>query len=204
MTAADPAGEPRASIEDLLQHEEEPPAPPRPARSGLGWVVRTTLYSAGLAALGVFALRVFGVRVPVLLALTLAYALLALRRVVRQVAVPRLPEVTGARPSADPMADDGSYQWSGGDGQRAAVGRWEYRLEACQGDPQRFARTVVPMLADLVDERLRQRHGLTRASDPDRARALLGEPLWTFLATPVTRSPAPQDLAAMVGHMEAI
>ena len=44
--------------------------------------------------------------------------------------------------------------------------------------------------AELTDERLRQRHGITRASDPRRARQLLGEPLWSCSV------PTPGDAAA--------
>ncbi len=36
-------------------------------------------------------------------------------------------------------------------------------------------RIVLPRLADLIDERLRQRHGFTAKADPERARAVLGE-----------------------------
>ncbi|WP_460913745.1 hypothetical protein [Plantactinospora veratri] len=60
------------------------------------------------------------------------------------------------------------------------------------------------MLAELVDELLRQRHGVTRASDPERARGLLGEPLWNFLDTPPKRTPAPRDLAAIVAQLEKL
>ena len=40
---------------------------------------------------------------------------------------------------------------------------------------ERFGSTVARRLGELADERLRQRHGLTRASDPARARELLGD-----------------------------
>ncbi len=61
-----------------------------------------------------------------------------------------------------------------------------------------------PLIADLVDERLRQRHGLTRDGDPERARALLGDPLWKLLEKPVKRTPAPRELAAIVAQLEKL
>ena len=36
------------------------------------------------------------------------------------------------------------------------------------------------------------------------AQALLGNPLWTFLTTPVTRSPTPKQVAAVIQRMEEL
>nr|BFE76467.1 hypothetical protein GCM10020092_097680 [Actinoplanes digitatis] len=56
--------------------------------------------------------------------------------------------------------------------------RWERQLDWSQSDAEKFSRNVLPVLAELADERLRLKHGITRSSDPRRARELLGEPLW--------------------------
>jgi hypothetical protein len=140
-----------------------------------------------------------GVGLPYPVTFSVTLALLVLRRIVRQVA-PRLrePEVLPSR------EDDWQRAGSVADGAVAAAARWDTRLSWTESDPDRFGRTVAPMLAELVDERLRQRHGITRATDPQRARELLGDPLWTLLVTPVTRSLTPRELAALVAQMEAL
>ena len=56
----------------------------------------------------------------------------------------------------------------------------------------------------LADERLRQRHGISRTGDPRRARELMGERLWAFLYAPPARPPNPRELAAVVEDMERL
>ena len=73
-----------------------------------------------------------------------------------------------------------------------------------QSDPNAFSRNVLPVLAELTDERLRLRHGLTRASDPRRARELLGEPLWQLLTEPGRRPPKAKDLTMYVESLERL
>jgi hypothetical protein len=60
------------------------------------------------------------------------------------------------------------------------------------------------VFAELTDERLRLRHGITRASDPRRARELLGEPLWQLLGDPGRRPPKARDLATHVETLERL
>jgi len=91
---------------------------------------------------------------------------------VSEVAPPALPK----RRSSG--AGSGRVQ---GDALRAAVRRWERSLDRAHSDADLYARNVLPALAELADERLRLRHGITRASDPRRARELLGDPLWAAL-----------------------
>jgi hypothetical protein len=141
-----------------------------------------------------------GVQVPYLLLVTVFFALLALRRAVGRVAAERVPlAMTPAAPAIDGIDPDGLS-----DGLRLAVGRWDTRLAWTERDPPRFASAVRPRLAEIADERLRQRHGVTRASDPGRAREIMGERLWTFLSAPLSRSPNPRDLAAVVDDMEKL
>ena len=114
-----------------------------------------------------------------------------------------------APPTAGPAAKRGGeesadYHWAGTDSLRTAVRRWEQRLDWSQSDADRFSRNVLPVLAELTDERLRLRHGLTRASDPRRARQLLGEPLWLALSEPGRRPPKRAALTTFVETLERL
>ncbi|GAA3772145.1 hypothetical protein GCM10022225_69350 [Plantactinospora mayteni] len=192
-----------ASIFDLLQDEEEqqPTAVRRRGRVA-GWL-RLGLAAAGLAAAVVLGLRMVGVGVSVAAVFAGFLALLLLRRLARTLAPPPPVPIRLRRP-ADHGEEDGSYNWTVRDALGSSVNRWEAKLSWSQGEPERFARAVLPVLGELVDELLRQRHGVTRATDPERARALLGEPLWNFLDTPPKRTPAPRDLAAIVATLEKL
>lgn len=190
-----------ASIFDLLEHEEEPTRKAARERTGAGWWVRSALIAATLTAVTVFALRLFAVGVSWPAVFAGFFALLLLRRLTAGVAPPPPPRANAHRSHG---TDEGLYHWGGQDALRGAVNRWERMLAGAQNDGGLFARTVLPPLGELVDERLRQRHGLTRASDPARARALLGDPLWEFLTNPAKRSPTPRDCAAIVAKLESL
>ncbi|MEV0605117.1 hypothetical protein AB0I61_01910 [Polymorphospora rubra] len=183
------------SIDDLLQHEEEPARRSRRDRSGLRRWLRTVAIAAACTAVTAFGLRLFGLAVPLVAVFAGFLALLVLRRVTAGL-VPPAPVGPPVRP------DDGTYNWSAQDALQSAVSRWETALARAQNDPERFNRVVLPALGELVDERLRQRHGFTRATDPERARALLTDPLWNLLNTPARRKPRPADIAAAVAQLE--
>jgi hypothetical protein len=202
MSTSAPKG--TAHLDDLLRHEEEPPAvaPRRAGHAGLAWLGRTALVSAGLAGVLVLGMRAAGIGAPFPLAFMVILALLTLRQLVRLVAVPPPSRASVRRPVSLP--DEGGYNWGNVDGLRAATNRWENRLDWCEGEPVRFARTVQPRLAEIVDERLRQRHGFTRATDPARARPLLGDPLWTFLESPVGKPLTPREFAGVIAALEAL
>jgi hypothetical protein len=191
------------SIDDLLGHEEEPPPQPKRVATGAGWWIRTVLMAAGLAAVAVFGMRMAGLTLAIPLAFAGCLALLLLRRVVARVAPQPLAKVTLRRVVGE---ESGSYNWrSSQDALRVAVHRWEVPLGwTRREDMDRYLRTVPKMLRELADERLRQRHGLTIASDPKSARALLGEELWTILTTSVRRPVAPRDLAASISRLEKL
>ncbi|MEU4569304.1 hypothetical protein [Micromonospora sp. NPDC023956] len=186
-----------ASIDDLLRFEDEPVVRSERRRGGwLRWLLRTALVTGAATAVLVAVLRAIGftVSLPVLVAGVLA--LLGVRTVTGRLAPPpsrRGPAVTGE--DEPPPA---------GDALRAAVDGWALPLHWATSEPDRFTRVVLPRITELADERLRQRHGVTRESDPARARALLGERLWTFLAAPGRRPPTPRDLAAIVAELEKI
>jgi hypothetical protein len=189
-------------LDDLLHHEEEQPATARSGPSALGWLARSALIAAGLAGVGVLGLRSAGIGVPFLLAFTGLLSLLVLRQVLGWVVAPPPTRASARRSAGHP--EDGLYHWGNPDGLRTAINRWETRLDWSQGQPERFARTVQPRLGEIVDERLRQRHGFTRRTEPVRARALLGDPLWTFLEGPLGKAPTPRELAAVIAVLEAL
>lgn len=197
-----PAGERRteAGIDDLLGFDDEPvhaEDPTRPA-SPVRWLVKNGLLVAAATGLTVGALRIFGIGVPVLLVVAGFLALRLLQLMLGEVAPPLLPRAQRRAAAGDGAAEAGT------DALREAVRRWEDRLVRAQGDAARFSSNVLPVLAELTDERLRQRHGITRAADPQRCRELLGEPLWRLLADPHGRPPKARDLTAHVQTLEKL
>jgi hypothetical protein len=82
--------------------------------------------------------------------------------------------------------------------------RWERRLSVTSGDPQWYTTVVRDRLATLVAERLRQRHGVQLATDPDRAREVLGAELHGFLTAPLGHTPGPGELGRLITRMEEI
>lgn len=202
MTAApSPGAAPVASIDDLLGHDDDDLVLQEARQpSAARWWVRNTVLVAVAAAATVAVLRTVGVRVDPLIVLAAFAALRLLYRIVGDVAPPPLPR-PGVRPRP---ADEGTWHWQGTDGLRSCVHRWEQQLELIQSDAGRFSRNVLPVLAELTDERLRLRHGVTRASDPQRARHLLGDDLWRLLDEPDRRPPKARDMAAYVEALEKL
>lgn len=187
------------SLDDLLERGDgggRPAAQRSLVRQQLGWTVKAIAAAAALAAALTVVLLVLEIRLwyPVVAAAILAG--LVLHRVVSRLAV-----VVPCQPAADLELDPGQDD---PDGLGPAVHRWQARLRWDRAGLWRSGRTLHPGLAELVDERLRLRHGCTRASDPDRARTLLGERLWSYLADPAARIPAPRDLAAMLTTVEEL
>ncbi|MFC4020535.1 hypothetical protein ACFOW4_21700 [Micromonospora sp. GCM10011542] len=188
-------------IDDLLAFEEEPTPTGPQARGGrVGAVLRFLGVATALVVVLVAGLRAVGLTVslPVLVAGVLAVQ--AVRRVTTLLSPP--PPLPAARASGS--EEDGSYHWGSRDALRTAINRWETPLDWSATRPERFTGVVLPRLGELADEQLRLKHGVTRESDPARARVLLGDRLWTFLETPPRRTPSPRDLAAVVAELEKI
>jgi len=97
---------------------------------------------------------------------------------------------------ADPAPEPGSFP---------ELYLLEHRLSWGSVDPERFELRVRPQLVQLAEERLRQRHGVDRWREPDRARGIVGEPLWLLMTGPPTvRPPSPSQVADLVAHLERI
>jgi hypothetical protein len=185
---------------------EEPPAeePVETAgkpRSRALWLIRNLLLVAVATVVTVAVLRSLGIGMSIPLVVAAFIALRLLMLAVAEVAPPPLPKRRAGRSTANP---GGTYQWAGTDSLHSAVRHWEQRLDWSQSDPRAFSRNVSPVLAELADERLRLRYGITLASDPGRARELLGEPVWQMLAAPGRRPPKARDLAAYVETLERL
>jgi hypothetical protein len=186
-------------VEEYVEVVERPP-------SRAWWVIRNLLLIAAATVVVDAALRFAGTSVSLLLIVAALISLRLLMLAVSQVAPPPRPK-RGERGSGrdhNRADDEGLYTWTGSDSLRVAVRRWEQRLSWSQQDPEAFSRNVLPVLAELTDERLRLRHGITRASDPRRARELLGEPVWALLSEPGRRTPKGRDLNDYVETLERL
>ncbi|QLQ39323.1 hypothetical protein [Micromonospora robiginosa] len=190
------------SIDDLLGSGEEPTGQAeRPSGGRARGLLRTVLVTAAVVAVILVVLRAVGLRVPIWIVVAGVLAVLAVRRVTAALSPPPPPRAGARVPAGE---EPGTWNWSARDALRTAINGWERPLDWCTDNRERFTERVLPRLGELADERLRQRHGVTRESDPARARALLGEPLWTFLGTPARRPPSPRDLAAIVAELEKL
>jgi hypothetical protein len=115
---------------------------------------------------------------------------------VSEVAPPALPK----RSKGGGRIDDGRAL----DSLRVAVRRWERSLDRAHTDPDLYTSNVLPVLAELADERLRLRHGITRVSDPRRARELLGDPLWAAMHDRGRRTAKTRELETYVDALERL
>ena len=195
-----------ATLDELLDAGDEPESESGQARSDgvWWWLLKAALWSA-LLAFPIWALaRTAGFGMPYLLVAMLLLELRIMRGLLRWIEARPLPE-TLVRSSTELVSAD-QAEASSRDGMVAATRRWETRLSFVRlhGDRSQFARSVQPKLVELIDERLRLRHGVVRAAEPERARALLGEPLWRFATVPIRKNPSLRDLTELIRLMEDI
>ena len=80
----------------------------------------------------------------------------------------------------------------------------ESRLSWGGTDPDRFRDRVRPELVDLASDLLRTRRGIDLRTEPDRARSILGEPLWQLITRTPMRSPSRAELSRLVDALERI
>jgi hypothetical protein len=187
-------------LDDLFRSRDEPveeaPAPAGKERSRALWVLRNLLLVAGATVVTVAALRSAGMRISVPLVVLFFIGLRLVLYAVAEVAPPPLP-----KPSAPSLT---SANGPVSDSLRIAVRRWERTLDQAHADAELYTRNLLPVLAELTDERLRLRHGITRQSDPRRARELLGDPLWAALHDSGRRAPRSRELETYVDTLERL
>lgn len=199
-----PEYEDNARLDDLLRYEDTPagPAAPGPAPS---WLPRAALHTFIASALVYTTLHIFNLAPPYALIIAVCAGAVLTRRAIALTAEPdrqRTHDIVRAHGPVRRIEPGGWY--TTGDGMAEAVRRWDRRLDWGATAVERFEHTVSGRLGDLVDERLRQRHGISRASDPGRARALLGEEVWTLLDGPLDHVPGPREVAALAKRMESL
>ncbi len=187
-----------SSLDDLLEYDDNP-APRRRGTARVSWLTGAVIGSVILTVVLYFGLR-FAVRidVPVVLLFVFVFACLVLRRILSSIQV--APPV----PTSVPGHDGTQFDWDTPDGMYVASGRWATRLGASSREADRFTAIVTPPLTELVDERLRLRHGVDRRLEPERARQMIGEPLWTFLHGELRDNPSPHEMAAIVAAIESL
>jgi hypothetical protein len=203
------------------RREQAPRQAARPARPfDWRWWVRRLFVAFALTTVGFGILYFVGYEVSYPLILLTIVAIQIMREMLQQVHADELPPtVTGSglapahrpldRPADRPVARapgrrDLRDAIPSGDGILLAVAKWDDRFVWGERDPNRFAAVVVPRFTDLVDARLRQRHGITLAGQPEQARRLVGEELWNLLHYTPSRVPSPQDIASIVAKVEAL
>lgn len=151
--------------------------------------------SAVLAALAFVWLRVVELETSIPVLFAAAVAVMIVWRLGKAVKPPLASRQAGRRHEERASVPDGV---------KVAVDRWDKMMDWSRTDAARFNRRVLPRIAEVVDERLRQGYGVTRDNDPERAHAILGDPLWTFVTTPSRRPPQPRELDEIITALEKL
>jgi hypothetical protein len=161
------------------------------------WLAReiafVALPGAGLGAAGWGLIAVASYRIPLGFCLAVGLAVAASWRLVAAVRLEPEPSAPG---QDNPEPETGGFP---------ELYLLEHRLSWGSVDPERFELRVRPQLVRLTEERLRQRHGVDPWREPDRARGIVGEPLWLLMTGPPTqRAPSPGQVADLVSQLERI
>ncbi|MBN1172487.1 MAG: hypothetical protein JXA67_09980 [Micromonosporaceae bacterium] len=198
---------PEVGLDDLFGRTGTLPVARQGIRSpGARWLLgRLFLAGAGSAVI-YSSLYFLGLVIPFALILVVVFVAAWLKHLLGWVAAPPLPpQITGRgiRPLAADAGDAPLPAEDDRDGVAVAVGEWAGRL-AVSGGGASGRSTIVASLGDLADERLRLRHGITRASDPQRAREMMGEHLWRMLHNPSAGGPTPRDMEVFIQRIEEL
>lgn len=199
--SASPPAEPPVDVwlGDLFDSYTEPPPVRRASR--LPWLGRLLVQTVGVSIGAAAAFLVAGYRPPLLIIVPAAASLILMFRAWRMAVEPDPGRTAAIVRKPDPVWRSG-FGLRDEDRMRDAVRRWERRLEWGATDPARFRASVAGQLAEVAEERLRQRYGFTSAQDPDRARSLLGSAGWQILYG--SGNPTARELAAFVARLESL
>jgi hypothetical protein len=194
-----------ARLDDLLS-AGVPLPPSRLIGQERPWVLGSALTAFLTSAIVYMLFSAVGVPPPYPLILAACCGVVLVRQVARMLGEPAWLRVGDlVRPPRVTRPGEPKVVLAGDDGMAVAVRRWSRLLESGDTkvvvDSGRFARTVGAHFGELVDERLRQRYGITRASDPDRARAIVGENLWGLLRAH-RRSVSYREIQAATADLE--
>jgi len=165
-----------AGLDDLLEDEEEVVAAAPHRRP---WLLRALLPAFALTAVAYTLSHALGVAPPLVLLFAFVVCAFLIYEAAASSREPRWRRARDlVRPRLRPeVADDPGPA----DGVLTAVASWDRRLERARAAPPHAAALLVKQLGDLADERLRQRYGVSRGSDPGRSRSALGEATWAVL-----------------------
>lgn len=195
-----PGTEADADLDDLFTYEEQEQSGP-PRVNSRPWLVISLLQTFATSAVVYTSFRAFDLDPPYLLVVAVCAGLVLVRQAVLFTREPRWQRTRDlVRGPGGALVDE----HGDGDGMLNAIGRWDRRLDWGTTTGERFTAAVARRIGELADERLRQRHALTRASDPARAQELLGEDAWALIHGQVGGSPSPALVARAVARIEAL
>jgi hypothetical protein len=183
-------------LDDLFGYEDAPKRSMsrRPVVRWIGMLVGVFVLSYVIHAL----LWVHHDGPPFVLVFATVAAFAALRHTLRVLDVQPIPRTLRGNPPVDQRSE------SADDGMRNAASSWNMRLDYAQDEPRHFERIIRPAFIEIIDERIRLGHGVTREADPERFREIVGPQLWKFMTEPVPRRMTPQMIAAVVAQMEEL
>jgi hypothetical protein len=164
------------------------------------WLLRAVLPAFAVTAVAYTLSHAIGVAPPLLLLLAMVLGAFLIREAA---ASGREPGWRRARDVVRPLSPNVASQLEPPDGVLAAVSVWDRRLERASAAPRHAAVLLMTHLGDVADERVRQRYGVTRATDPARVRAVLGEGTTAVLGG-TGRPPTDAELNAVVSRLEAL
>jgi hypothetical protein len=194
---------PVARLDELFVVDDVPPARV-PIQQRHPWLLSGALQTFIASAVVYTMLHVANFDLPYPLILAVCAGGVLVRKAVRQTVEPSwLRTADLVRPVMVRRRHEPGGWYEGGDGMLDAVRRWDRRLAWGIEGPDRFRHTVAGRLGEVVDERLRLRHGITRDSDPQKARALLGERVWALLG-PIDRVPSHRQVQAALEDLEKV
>ncbi|MBT8227951.1 MAG: hypothetical protein HKP61_22750 [Dactylosporangium sp.] len=192
-------------LDDLFGRTGAAPARRSVRSSGARWLLGRLFFALAVSSVIYGLLFFLRLVIPFALLVVTIFMIVLVKYLMADVAAGPLPaEVTGRgiRP-LDAKSASGGVVPDERDGVSVAVGRWAGKL-ALSGNGKSGRTNITEWLGDLADERLRLRHGFTRASDPQRAREMMGEHLWRMLRNPSTGGPTPRDMAALAKRIEEL